>query len=643
MKRSMYFISIALVLALVIGSISATTGYTTAQDGKTRVMVQFVPGKKAAVESLLNGVGAEFHYVFDDLDVFAVTIPTAAVDGLSRNPNVVLIEEDALRYPISITPSQSPSAKTSGLAAAAAAGGQTVPYGVNMVQAPDVWAADASANGSNRTICVIDSGVYSGHEDMAGVNLNGLVSSTLPWNEDGLGHGTHVTGTITAQNNTVGVVGVLPGTGNIYMVRVFGNDGAWAYSSTLIDAANKCDAAGANIISMSLGGARANVLEERGFDSLYSKGVLSIAAASNDGTSAFSYPASYSSVVSVAAIDASMSWATFSNFNSQVELAAPGVGVLSTVPYIENNSLVVDGVSYVANHIEFSARGTASGVLEDGGLCGTVGTTWSGKVVLCQRGTYDFFTKVMNVQNGGGAAAVIYNNLTGNFLGTLGNGNSSSIVAISLSQEDGQFLVANKLGLSGTVSSSFTQPASGYEYYNGTSMATPHVAAVAAMVWSAVPLATNVQVRNALTSSALDLGTPGRDVYYGYGLVQARAAYDLLKGGGPVEPVMHVSALSATSAWLPGSTLYWNATVTVTIVDASNVAVDGALVTGSWSGGVRGSGTCTTNSSGQCSMTSANIRKTKTSETFTVTSVTKTGSVYDAGANAVSSVTVTKP
>ena len=641
MKRTILFVSIALVLALVVGSISVSSGFTASQNNKNRVLINFVPGKKAAVEKALKGAGAEFHFAFEDLNTFAVTVPAAALDGLSRNPNVIYIEEDALRYPVSIQPSILTDTLISGLATPLGLDGQTIPYGVSMVQAPDVWPSPENnfvgSDGSGKKICIIDSGIFTGHEDLDGVNLNGY-DGNLPWGEDGSGHGTHVTGTITAQNNTLGVVGVLPGTGNIYMVRVFGNDGLWAYSSTLIDAANKCYAAGSNIISMSLSGTKSNKTEQRGFDSLYSKGVLSFAAASNDGVSSFAYPASYSSVVSVAAIDESMEWADFSNFNSQVELAAPGVGVLSTVPYLEANSLTVDSVAYSANHIEFSGRGTASGALVNGGLCDSVGV-WTEKVVLCERGVISFYDKVMNVQNGGGSAAVIFNNEPGNFIGTLGEGASSNIIGISLSQADGLYLVANKLNSTGNISSSITYQVSGYEYYDGTSMATPHVAAVAALVWSGLPGATNIQVREALTSTAYDLGDFGRDVYYGFGLVQAKAAYDQLVGGGPTDPEMHVSSLVGTSSWLPGSTLYWNATVTVTI-KSGNDAVEGAVVAGLWSGGVSGSGSCMTNSNGQCSMTSANIRKNKSSETFTVTGVTATGYVYD---NVAIFVTVTKP
>ena len=640
MKRFVFALSAVLILTLVLGAFASMPVQSASDDNNVRVLVQFQPGTRGAVEKSLKGIGAEFHYTFDELNAFAVTVPAAALNGLTKNPNVVLVEEDAPRFPIGIEKSSS--------ATVAALTGQTVPYGVDMVQARDVWdtnrdsVVDSGAvTGANRKICIIDSGFYTGHEDLQGVNVSGY-SGNLPWNVDGSGHGTHVSGTIVAVNNALGVIGVTPGTVQVYMVRVFGDDGAWAYSSTLIDAANKCAAAGANIISMSLGGARQNTTERRGFDSLYAKGILSIAAAGNEQVEtpgAYSYPASYSSVVSVAAIDENKVIADFSLVNDQVELAAPGVGVLSTVPYLDSTSLTVDGVAYAASHIEYSARGNATGALVNGGLCDATGS-WSGKVVLCERGVIDFYTKVMNVQNSGGAAAVIYNNVPGGFLGTLGEGYSSTIIGISLSQEDGQYLVANKLGTDATISSTYTAPASSYEYYDGTSMATPHASAVAALVWSADPTATNVEVRNALTSSAEDLGTAGRDVYYGFGLVQAAdAIVALTGGGGTTDGEIHVAALTSTKTL---SRNKWTATVTTSVKDANDAPVTGVVVSGAWSNGFTGTGTCTTGSTGTCSITSGSMKLTVPSVLFTVTNLSLTGYTYNPAANAVSSITVYK-
>ena len=552
MKRFSTLFGFALIVVLVIGVIAAPAAYTRADESKARVLVQFVPGQKAIVQNTLRGVGGQTHFEFDNLDTIAVTVPESALFGLSHNPNIVMIEEDSLRYPVGINLS------------AYQAEAQAVPYGIDMVQARDVWdenrdgEIDAGApTGDNRTVCIIDSGLYVGHEDLAGISAIGYDNSSLPWDVDHDGHGSHVAGTISAMNNTLGVVGVTPGTVNLYIVRVFGDDGLWAYSSTLIDAANRCEDAGANIISMSLGGDRSNNTERRGFDTLYANGILPIAAAGNDGTTGYSYPGSYDSVVSVAAIDSEKLVADFSQKNDQVELAAPGVNVLSTVPYIDASSLTVNGLTYAANHIEFSARGTANGALVDGGLCLTTGA-WSGQVVLCERGDISFYDKVMNVQNSGGAAAILYNNEPGNFHGTLGDeASSSTIIGLSLSQEDGQTLVAGSLGQTGVVESIFTDQVNGYAYYDGTSMATPHVAAVAALVWSADITATNVEIRDILVTTAEDLGDVGRDASYGFGLVQSFDAVEVLTGGGGDDnpPVANITSPVDSAVFTSGESI----------------------------------------------------------------------------------------
>ena len=345
-------------------------------------------------------------------------------------------------------------------------------------------------------------------------------------------------GTVAAANNSYGVVGVTPGTASLYIVKIFGDDGLWvskAHASDLIEAAYLCADNGANIISMSLSGGNPSGKEEQAFQSLYDAGILSVAAASNDGVADYMYPASYDSVVSVAAIDVNGVVADFSNFNDQVELAAPGVGVLSTLPFIAEGYVLVDNVKYTALAMEFAALGTANGALVDGGFClaADPASDWTGKVVLCSRGDVSFLEKVTKVMENGGVAAVVYNNAPGIFSGTLGEEVDGVIVAVSISQEDGQYLVGNKLGALAEVGATVTAPASGYEAWDGTSMATPHVSGVAALIWSANPAWTNVQIREALKASAKDLGDPGYDVYYGYGLVQAYDAWKLLGGGKP--------------------------------------------------------------------------------------------------------------
>ncbi len=389
-----------LVAAVAVGGF---IGSASADEGNTRVIVKFKEGRVNAKNMMAEVAaikGEVKHEIFGSTAV-AMEVPEAALKGLQNNPNVEYVEIDQPRY---LFAQSTPSTGNPYLL------GQSVPYGIKLVQAdllPDT-------NVGNRKVCIIDSGIDRNHEDLVGnsANMTGIYDSgTGNWYTDGNSHGTHVAGTIAAVNNSgMGVVGVNSNRRlKLHIVKVFSASG-WAYSSTLASAANQCASYGANVISMSLGGGSPNTTESNTFANLASRGILSIAAAGNSGNSTISYPAGYASVMMVGAVDEYKQWASFSQYNTKVEIAGPGVNVLSTVP------LAVKGTKYAA--------------------------------------------------------------------------------------------------------------------YNGTSMATPHVAAVAALVWSYFPTCTGNQIRTTLGKSALDLGTVGRDTKYGFGLVQAKRAYDRIRSYG---------------------------------------------------------------------------------------------------------------
>ena len=356
---------------------------------------------------------------------------------------------------------------------------------------------------------------------------------------DGCGHGTHVAGTIAATgSNGLGVVGVNPDTDlNLHIVKVFGNDCGWAYSSSLIRAVEQCESVGGRVVvNMSLGGSTKSRSEDRAMRDASARGTLLIAAAGNDGTTRNSYPASYGSVISVAAIDASKNLASFSQRNSQVELSAPGVAVLSTVPWRADSSLTVNGTTINGLPVEYA--GTTSGVtgtLVDGGLCDSIISGASDNVVLCERGAVSFLDKVNNAEASGAKGVVIYNNEVGSLSATLGSA-VNTIAAIGITQAEGLALLSGSIGLSATLKNFTDTTNGGYEAWDGTSMATPHVAGVAALVWNHFPQASNDMVRDAMAATAEDLGAAGRDSNFGYGLVRAKAAYDYLNaalnGGG---------------------------------------------------------------------------------------------------------------
>jgi subtilisin family serine protease len=154
-----------------------------------------------------------------------------------------------------------------------------------------------------------------------------------------------------------------------------------------------------------------------------------------------------------------------------------------------------------------------------------------GKVVLCQRGAASFLVKSQNVAGSGGLAAVIYNNVAGPLSGTLGDDLSviPAIPVTGIAMTDGQDLLASHIAESTTVNTQLQVITNSYEIYNGTSMATPHVVGVAALIWSANPSWTNQQIREALEVTAEDLGAPGHDPAYGWGLIRAKDALDYLE------------------------------------------------------------------------------------------------------------------
>ncbi|WP_066960923.1 S8 family serine peptidase [Microbulbifer sp. Q7] len=477
-------------------------GQASAAD--ERYIIKFKEGKGQAVKSMMEKNGGRSALALQKRNAMAANLPAKALSALRNNPNVEYVEQDVKRYPMA----------------------ETVPFGIPMVQADQL--SDAMAG--NQTVCIIDSGYSINHEDLPSGNVTGNYDAgTGDWFTDEDGHGTHVAGTIAAiGGNGKGVVGVNPnGNLNLHIVKVFGADG-WAYSSSLVAAADECAANGATVINMSLGGTFKSRTEERAFADLYNQNVLSIAAAGNDGNTRHSYPASYDAVVSVAAIDSSKMIADFSQQTDQVELSGPGVDVLSSVPVGMglSTTLSVGGSAIEAAGMDESPMGNVTGNLMDCGLGESACAGAAGQICLISRGNISFAEKVQACEAGGGIGAVIYNNEPGILYGTMG-GVATSIPSAGISDTDGAAL----LGQLGSSANLAVEP-SDYAYFNGTSMATPHVAGVSALVWSHFPSCSASQIRSALTSTAEDLGAAGRDNAYGYGLVQAKAAVDYLTANG---------------------------------------------------------------------------------------------------------------
>ncbi len=398
--------------------------------------------------------------------------------------------------------------------------GQTVPYGVISVRSPETWTA---SRGGGAIVAVLDTGFDFGHPDLPEPILSQSFVTDQPV-QDGNSHGTHCSGTVLAVDDAGGVVGVAP-SASLMIGKVLG-DGGSGSTAGVMAGTEWAALNGADVISMSLGSTGSDQAEADLYAAVVASGVLIVAAAGNNNSGDPFFPASYPGVMSVAAVDSQNNRAGFSNFGPNISVAAPGVGVLSTVP---------TGIASWAdtNHesatLAGSARGTASGVAIACGLGGDPADfppEVSGNIAVIRRGGgITFATKAGNAVAAGAVGVIIANNAVGLFNGTL-NGNST-VPVIGISQADGDDL----LGRGAIPVTIATSGGHGYASFSGTSMACPHVAGVAALLIAEVgrDRATPALLREAMEATATDLGDPGRDDLYGHGLVNAQAAAAYLR------------------------------------------------------------------------------------------------------------------
>lgn len=333
------------------------------------------------------------------------------------------------------------------------------------LQLPAAW--DLTTGSNSIVVAVIDTGETQ-HPDLVNRLVAGFDFISDPQNAgDGDGpdadptdvgdgtppskpssfHGTHVAGTIAAEsNNAFGVAGVT-WLGKVQHVRVLGLEGGsdfdisvgirWAAGLQVQSA--PVNPTPSKVLNLSLGGPGFSQTSQNAVNAARNAGAVVVAAAGNNNSPNLFYPASYANVVSVSAVDLNAQKAPYSNFNAQVDVAAPGGDM----------------------GVDLNGDGYPDGVL-------------------------------------------------------------------STKADDS----------SGT-------PEFVFAFENGTSMASPHVAGVAALMFAIAPSSTPAQIESALFTTATDLGSAGKDNVYGHGLVNAYQAVLAAQGsGGPPTPLLSLSTLS---------------------------------------------------------------------------------------------------
>ncbi|WP_020392626.1 S8 family serine peptidase [Kribbella catacumbae] len=191
---------------------------------------------------------------------------------------------------------------------------------------------DLTKTTGSQLVAVLDTGVDAGHPDLVGHLVAGY-NATSPNRGpiDDHGHGTMTLGIIAAAaNNAVGVAGV-GWNAKAMPVKVLASDGS-GYDVDIAEGIDWAVAHGAKVINMSLGGPGANAVLAASVQNAINQGVVVVAAAGNDGSSVLNYPAAYRGVIAVGATDAAGALTSFSSYGNHIDIAAPGVDILSTGP-----------------------------------------------------------------------------------------------------------------------------------------------------------------------------------------------------------------------------------------------------------------------------------------------------------------------
>jgi subtilisin family serine protease len=527
----------AFFAALAVGALALIAGATAASSARPtslhHYMIGFGHTPTSADKALVKNHGGTVRFSFPSINVLAVDLAPGQVNSVKQAAGVSYVEDDPVRTPQTLSDDLQST--------------ELVPsidnglYGLVTTHAQE--AQDAGFLGAGVKACVADTGLDTTQSDIApnfvaGYDAFDPSKPTVDVNQLGVAttetHATHVSGIILGAINGSGIHGVAPDA-QLLEARVLGTqpDGVTVEGETsqVMAGVQWLASQGCKVINMSLGGGDKSQSEEALYNKIRNNGTLIVVASGNDSSKKVSFPGAYQSVVTVGAVDRNNHLASFSNTGAQLDLVAPGVDNLSSFPHLQGRDaeVTIGGKTYLGNPAEFSgATDGVTGTFVDCGKalapsdCGTPPAgTW---VAVVQRGSVTFATKAHNAAAAGASGVLLYNNSTvpvSPTLGTPDDGGTPWLPTIIVSQADGQAIVA---GLGTSDQGTLYNVATDWNLDSGTSMATPHVSGVAALIFGKNPNLTPDQVETIMERTATNLGVPNYDTTFGWGLVNAKAA-----------------------------------------------------------------------------------------------------------------------
>ncbi|MEM0953733.1 MAG: S8 family serine peptidase [Pseudomonadota bacterium] len=407
-----------------------------------------------------------------------------ALKRLERTPEVLQAGLNYHVYPTAITPGDQ------------FYGFQAWQY--EQISLPDAWEI---SQGNNTVVAVIDTGIRRNHPDLVGKLVAGYDFFDEDANPEDPGdaedpadsssfHGTHVAGTVGANtDNSLGVAGA-GWNAQIMPLRVLGPGGGTTFDvlravrfaagiPDSFDSSIPTPQRPADVINLSLAGGGFDGFAQDLFNQVAGLGIVVVAAAGNDSSSDFAYPASYDNVISVSATNINRTRASYSNFGSAVDVAAPG-----------GDSVTND---------------------------------------------------------------------------TNGDGQPDLVLSTGADDSDGS---AEDV----------------YTFLQGTSMAAPHVAGVIALMKSVYPQLTTDTVEALLAQSFItdDLGTPGRDNIFGWGLINARKAVEVAQSLANGEDLELMPDLNTSAATLNFGAFANQLELTLSNSGPGTLVIDAITASESW-------------------------------------------------------------
>jgi subtilisin len=362
MKR---FALLTLIASLLILSLA---GSVMAQNGRGNEAASYIivfrtnsrPGNMPEFANAYGlQVNAEYHHVLNGI---AAVVPAGRLRALQNDPRVAYVEAD-MEMSIQV---------------------QTTPTGIQRTFETSNSNIDIDGTDDFRVdvdVAVLDTGIDRQHPDLnvvGGIDCTsrrGCVAGTT--GDDDHYHGTHVAGTIGALDNGIGVVGVAPGA-RLWAVKVLNRRGSGTTSGIIAGIDWVVANGNIEVINMSLGGSGVSSAYKTAIDNAVAHGVVVVVAAGNSDANANNYsPAYVPSAITVSALadfnglagggaastcraDVDDTLADFSNWGSAVDIAAPGVCILSTYPIEQGSYGTISGTSMASPHVAGAAALLAS-------------------------------------------------------------------------------------------------------------------------------------------------------------------------------------------------------------------------------------------------------------------------------------------